>query len=85
MGWASGSYLAQDLWTEIRNDIKLEKRERVARKIISSFCNRDADDWDLDHLLFKDAGVFHQVDEEDCGECFDKDGNIMNPFGRDFE
>jgi cation transport regulator ChaB len=56
MGWASGSYFAEDLYNEIRKYIPKDKRKLVAEKIISAFENDDADDWGEDSKLWKDSG-----------------------------
>lgn len=62
MGWASGSYLAQDLYDEIRKHIPAPKRKVVASKIIDAFEHEDADDWDYGSKLFKDAGRKYEED-----------------------
>ena len=57
MGWASGSYLGQDLWDEIRNFVPKNNHKKVA-KIIYNMCNdMDADDWDVNSNLIKDADI----------------------------
>lgn len=84
MGWASGSYLAQDLWEDIRKVVKdKEDRKKLARSVISNFMGQDADDWDMNHRLFKDAGfkfVPAEGDSEGCrvGDYRDKDG--VSPY-----
>ena len=45
MGWASGSYLAEEIWDEIKIYIPENKLQEVASKIYDSFCDKDADDW----------------------------------------
>ena len=55
MGWAGGSYLAQDMYDKIREHIPEDKRETVAKIIYDDFCDEDADDWDVDSQLLKDA------------------------------
>lgn len=57
MGWASGSYLAQDVWNLVRPHIPQEKRKQLAAKIYDMFCDEDADDWDLSSPLCVDAEV----------------------------
>jgi len=54
MGWASGSYLAEDLYLSIRRFISEDNRKEVATIIYEKFCNDDADDWDKDSILLKD-------------------------------
>jgi hypothetical protein len=52
MGWASGSYLANDVWIKIRPFIAEVNRKKVAKAIYDKFCDSDADDWsDVDQLL----------------------------------
>jgi hypothetical protein len=81
MGWASGSYLAQDLWDEIREAIPEKKRKPIARKILSMFMNQDADDWDNKHNLFRDAGYFFKMDEETYEGWFeDNKGRKVSPY-----
>lgn len=57
MGWASGSYLAEEIWTEVRDFIPEDKCQKVARYIHDKFCDHDADDWDGNSQLEIDAGV----------------------------
>lgn len=65
MGWASGSYLAQELWEEVRELIPLDKRREVAMKFFTMFSNEDADDWSFACNLFTDAGFsWNQKTEE---------------------
>ena len=57
MGWARGSYLAQDIYADIRTHIQESDRQTVAHTIYVSFCNEDADDWDSESDLLKDAKI----------------------------
>jgi hypothetical protein len=57
MGWASGSYLAQDIYDNIRDLIPEENRMKVADTIYSQFSDEDADDWDSESDLLKDAKI----------------------------
>ncbi len=57
MGWASGSYLAQDVWSVVREHIPPKSRGDLARRIYEMFCREDADDWSPDSDLLKDAGI----------------------------
>lgn len=45
MGWASGSYLAEDIWYSIEEYIPKKKRQEVAKIIVDKFQSEDADDW----------------------------------------
>ncbi len=54
MGWASGSYLAEDLYLSIRKYIPEENRKKVATIVYKKFSDDDADDWDKDSVLLKD-------------------------------
>ena len=54
MGWASGSYLAEDIYVIIRNFIPEEVRKEVATKVYERFCEEHADDWDHDTILMQD-------------------------------
>lgn len=45
MGWASGSYLAEEIWVKIKPFIPEENKIKVAKIMYDSFCNYDADDW----------------------------------------
>ena len=55
MGWCTGSYLAEDLWNTIRGYIPEDKRKDIARNIIEIFNEQDADCWDDDMNIVKDA------------------------------
>jgi hypothetical protein len=61
MGWASGSYLAEEIWDEFRESIVPEDRQRLAMWLYKRFCNEDADDWD-NGLLVKDGEINLEVD-----------------------
>lgn len=67
MGWASGSYLAQELWLSIRKHIAPGKRAVVAAEIYDAFTNADADDWDQDSKLLKDSGINLYGENDDNG------------------
>jgi hypothetical protein len=45
MGWASGSYLAENIWNQINQFIPIEHIPVVAHIIYTEFSNYDADDW----------------------------------------
>ena len=65
MGWCSGSEIAQDVWALVRKFIPDKKREKIARKLIDIFEDRDADTMDEAVQLCKDA---RRVYDEDLGE-----------------
>lgn len=62
MGWASGSELAEETWELVREFIPKNKRREVAEAFLDAFRNRDADDWNGDEALCRDAGRYQ--DEE---------------------
>lgn len=46
MGWASGSYMAEDMWDNIKKFIRPKYTQpTVARIIVDAFEDGDADDW----------------------------------------
>lgn len=45
MGWASGSYMAEEIYDKIRPYIKDGSEYKVAKFIYDKFCEGDADDW----------------------------------------
>ena len=53
MGWASGSYLAEKIWEDIKDILPNDKKDELAVKIYNAFCDADADDWD-----FKEGNLF---------------------------
>jgi len=55
MGWASGSYLADDVWALVKPHIDPAEQQEVAKELIRAFCGADADDW-CDQRLLVDAG-----------------------------
>ena len=62
MGWASGSGLACEVYGLVRNYIPEKKRKQVATKIFDLFTDMDADDWNGDSTLEKDAGINQDLD-----------------------
>ncbi len=58
MGWASVSYLGQEIWDEVRAFIPNEERRRLAKFIFDKCCDLDADDWEPDSNICKDAGEY---------------------------
>lgn len=57
MGWCSGSIIAEELWNDIRKYIPKEKEKIVAEKIFHIFDDNDADCWDDDMNLIRDAKI----------------------------
>ena len=45
MGWCSGSYLAEEIWDEIKIYIPEDKLQETAFMIYDKFSDMDADDW----------------------------------------
>jgi hypothetical protein len=62
MGWSGGSELARETWSMVRKYINGKHRQRVAKKFLEAFKDYDADDFDGQSDLEKDAGV--KNDEE---------------------
>lgn len=56
MGWASGSALADTLWTEVRKEVSGAARQRLAREFVVAFSDSDCDTLDECPQLIKDAG-----------------------------
>ena len=54
MGWCSGSYMAEDIYNKIRKYIPKSENE-IAKTIYDIFCQQDADCWDYDMNIIKDA------------------------------
>ena len=48
MGWASGSYIAEDLWQKVKKYVAKPDHQKVAEAIVSAFEENDADDWSMD-------------------------------------
>ena len=67
MGWASGSYIAQDVWNLVREYIPEDRRQTLAKNIFKIFKSEDADDWDSTSTLCKDADVYQDYEEENDG------------------
>ena len=57
MGWAGGSQTAEQLYESLKPFIKRDCIQKAARKIYDDFCDEDADDWNPQSKLIKDAGV----------------------------
>jgi hypothetical protein len=56
MGWSSGSELARETWDMVRPFINGKHKKRIAEKFLTAFENHDADDFDGQSNLEKDAG-----------------------------
>ena len=57
MGWASGSELAEDVWTIVRALIPMEERRETAVSIVRAFENHDCDTLDEAETLVADADL----------------------------
>lgn len=64
MGWASGSYFADEVWDVVKPHIDPAKQREVARELIWIFCGQDADDW-CDQRVLVDAGLPLDGDDND--------------------
>lgn len=64
MGWASGSELAENIWSAVERYLPEKEKQAVAFEIYNLFCDYDADDWSGDSDLEKAAEV-NQEDEEE--------------------
>lgn len=65
MGWASGSELANELWSEIKPLVPKKHRESVATAIYEKFSDADAADWSLDDELIIDGKIAQKEEWED--------------------
>jgi hypothetical protein len=46
MGWSSGSYIAEDIWSKYKKDVDDPiKRKKFALFLYNLFSDHDADDW----------------------------------------
>jgi hypothetical protein len=55
MGWASGSILAEDIWSLVSKYIPKKDKKKIARKFIDLFEDQDCDTMDEAESLVKDA------------------------------
>ena len=55
MGWCTGTEISVELWDKIRLMIPKEKRKKIANKILDIFEYHDADCYDGESKLEKDA------------------------------
>lgn len=65
MGWASGSRLADDVWSLVRKHIPAKNRKGVAKKLVDMFEGEDCDTMDEAEQLMKDAGLENRWDEDE--------------------
>ncbi len=65
MGWASGSGLAEEVWELVRKHVPKSRRKKIANEVYELFCAQDADDWDYDDDLLKDAGITYETEYGD--------------------
>ena len=47
MGWAGGSYMAEDLWIQLRRLVHKEAYPKLSKILYETFANSDADDFSL--------------------------------------
>jgi hypothetical protein len=59
MGWASGSYLAEDIWNLVRKYIPDKDRVQVARKFVDLFKSFDCDTLQECDQLMKDVNILY--------------------------
>ena len=63
MGFASGSYAADDIWQAIKKYVARKNHQKVAESIVREFENMDSDDWS-----YEEGSVYHTARPEDCEE-----------------
>ena len=72
MGWASGSELAEQVWSLVRDYIpEGNQRALVARQVIDEFEGYDCDTIDEAEPLCKDARRRTWQDESEDGELYE--------------
>ena len=64
MGWASGSYMAEELWRDISEFVDEEHKKEAAKIIFDLFEDHDADDWNGDSELVQLADPDWLHDED---------------------
>jgi len=72
MGWASGSYLAEDIWEKIRDFIPQDEQKHAAKIIYDSFCDEDADDWTNEKGSLEDIASNVTYEKNNCYFCTNK-------------
>lgn len=55
MGWASGSQLAEDVWTLFAQHLPEDKKQEIARKLVRMFESEDCDTMSEAEELMKAA------------------------------
>lgn len=55
MGQCFGNYIAEDVWDSVRKFVPRDKREKLALKIINIFNEHDADNWENNMHIVRDA------------------------------
>lgn len=63
MGWASGSQLGEKVWDVVRGWVPPNQRQAVATEIYELFEAEDADDWDPESNLCRDADRWQDGDD----------------------
>jgi hypothetical protein len=86
MGWASGSYLAEDIWNLVRNYIPTTDRVQVARKFVGLFKSFDCDTLQECDQLMKDVNILYWG-EDISSESMEKlrYGDIFTLLDKDLE
>lgn len=46
MGWATGSGIAEKIWSKIKPKLDKEQQKFVSKILYNTFCDYDADDWE---------------------------------------
>lgn len=72
MGWASGSYLCEGIWKDIKKYIPKDKQEKVSAKLCKHFVDNDADDFEFkkgspyyNYLKLYEPDYFKEITEEE--------------------
>lgn len=65
MGWASGSELAEDIWTTVKKHIPEKSKKKVAARIVELFEYMDCDTIDEARGLMKAAGLEDRWNDDD--------------------
>ena len=45
MGWATGSNIAEEIWSYMKDRLDIEGQKELSKKLYNTFCKYDADDW----------------------------------------
>jgi hypothetical protein len=73
MGWCSGSQLAEDIWSEISEELPDDQILRLAKIVYDKFCDHDADDWDCEIGGLWSMGVSREEFMEYLKDCYEDD------------